>query len=308
MKKIFCVLGLCLCATCVLSGCSLFSRSTSASDAEAFAKAYINDRVESTGGKKKTEKTFSGKEYYFPMADDRGIEFNVIVYNRKTVLVEAFTPFYGKNLYYTTDYKLRVIEHYKDEIEAVLKTVSTVDYKFLRDSVSVNLTEENSLEDIASLVIALDELLAYDYRSDARSGEELGDHRYLGSSYNSDILITMRGSDNEWVIFEPFILSDNHRIQLTYDKVLKTLELNRVLMTSDTKPGIIQVNGELYYDSGEVTKEEKTGEMDGISRHTDLVPQRDGESTFGYGSEYQLAPDGTLYVFMEDGRHVFLKY
>lgn len=308
MKKIFCVLGLCLCATCVLSGCSLFARSTSASDAEAFAKAYINDGVEPTDGKKRTEKTFSGKEYYFPMVDDRGIEFNVIVDNRKAVLVEAFTPFYGKNLYYSTDYKLRVIEHYKDEIEAVLKTVSTVDYKVIRDSISVNLTEENSLEDIASMVIALDELLGYDYRSEAHPGEELGDQRYFNSSYQSDVLITMRGSDNEWVIFEPFILSDNHSIKLTYDKVLKTLELNRVLMASETKPGIIQVNGELYYDSGEVTQDEKTGKTDGISLYTDLVPQRDGESTFGYGKEYQLAPDGTLYVFMEDGRHVFRKY
>ena len=68
------------------------------------------------------------------MVDDHGIEFNVIAENEKVTLVEAYIPFlYSKNLFYTTDYKERIMAYYTSEIEDILKEAGNVDYQFAPD-------------------------------------------------------------------------------------------------------------------------------------------------------------------------------
>ena len=133
MKKRILLLGLCLCTTCALSGCSVFSRKPSTSDVTSFAKTCINESVESAGGKYSEGDSY-GKNYYYPMVDDHGIEFNVIAENEKVTLVEAYIPFlYSKNLFYTTDYKERIMAYYTSEIEDILKEAGNVDYQFAPD-------------------------------------------------------------------------------------------------------------------------------------------------------------------------------
>ena len=63
MKKknfLFCI---CLCAACILSGCSVIPRRPSTSNVETFAKTYINESVESAG-KKHAEVDCYGKKFY----------------------------------------------------------------------------------------------------------------------------------------------------------------------------------------------------------------------------------------------------
>ena len=311
MKKRIFVLGLWLCATCALSGCSFFSRKPSTSAVAGFAKTYINDSVE-PAGRKHSERDSYGKKYYYPMVDNHGIEFNVIAENRKVSLVEAYIPFlYSTHLKYTTDYKERIMAYYTGEIEDILKEAGIVDYMLWEDNIEIRLPEAYSLEDLATLIIALDDLLDYDCRGNNIPLVSLGSDQYWDCYDDYDIFITQRGSDNQWLLFESFLFSDNNKIVLTHDNVLKTLELNQMLMTSDTKLNIIRINGELYYDSGVVTQDEKTGEMDGTAHYmyNNPVPKKDDQTNFGSGDiDYQFAPDGKLYVFLSDGRHVFLKY
>lgn len=309
-KKIF-LLGLCLCAACFLSGCSPFSRRPSTSNVESVAKTYINDNVE-PAGRKYSEGVGYGKKYYYPMVDDHGIEFNVIVVNRKVELIEGYIPFlYNKYLFYTTDYKERIMAYHKSEIEDILKEAGFVDYMLWEHMIEINISEDDSLEDLSTVIIAMDDLLDYNYRYQTITQDSLGDEQYWDIFDNYDIIIEQRGSNNELLLFESFLFSDNNCIVLTHDKVLKTLELAQMMRTSDTEVKIIQVNGELYWDSGEVTHDKKTGKMDGTARTItkDRVPKQDDQANFGPGSvDYQYAPDGTLYVFLSDGRHVFVKY
>lgn len=307
-KKIF-VLGLFLCAACFLSGCSPLSRKPSTSDVESFAKTYINDNVK-PAGRTHSDRDDSGKKYYYPMVDEHGIEFDVIVKNHEVMLVEEYIPFlYSKNLSYTTDYKERIMAYHTSEIEDMLKEAGIVDYMLWEHMIEINITEDYSLENLATLMIALDDLLDYNYRYNTITQDSLGSNQYWNNYDNYDIIIEQRDSNNELLLFESFLFSDNNCIVLTHDKVLKTLELAQMMRTSDTNLNIIQVNGELYYDSGEVTQDKKTGEMDGTTKSSfDKVPKEDDQANFGFGIDYQFAPDGTLYVFLSDGRHVFVKY
>lgn len=308
-QKIF-VLGVFLCATCVLSGCSPFSRKPSTSTVESVAKTYINDNAK-PAGRKYSEGVGYGKKYYYPMVDDHGIEFNVIVVNKKVELIEGYIPFlYNKYLFYTTDYKERIMAYHTREIEDILKEAGFVDYMLWEHEIKINITENDSLEDLATVMITVDDLLDYNYRYQTITQDSLGDNQYWDIFDTYDIIIEQRGSNNELLLFESFLFSDNNGIVLTHDKVLKTLELAQMMRTSDTEVKIIQVNGELYWDSGEITQDKMTGEMDGTARTIiDRVPKQDDQANFGPGSvDYQFAPDETLYVFLSDGRHVFVKY
>ncbi len=245
------------------------------------------------------------------MVDDHGIEFNVIAENEKVTIAEAYIPFlYSKNLFYTTDYKERIMAYYTGEIEDILKEAGIADYIFQKSGIEINITEDYSLEDLATVIIALDDLLDYGYRNNTISRDSLGKNQYWDCIDWYDILIKQRGSDNKRLLYEAFLFSDNNRIAFTHENVLKTLELSQMLMTSDAKLNIIRINGELYYDSGVISQDKKTGEMDGTAHsYTDPVPKTDDQANFGSGDvDYQFAPDGTLYVFLSDGRHVFIKY
>ena len=116
------------------------------------------------------------------MIDDRGIEFNVIAENEKVTLVEAYIPFlYSKNLFYTTDYKERIMTYYTSEIEDILKEAGIVDYKFHTSWIEIYITEDYSLEDLATVIIALNDLLDYDYRTNTISRDSLGNNQYWDS-------------------------------------------------------------------------------------------------------------------------------
>lgn len=230
MKNSDIVKGLILYAKCVVPKFYLFPRKPLKNDGERYGKRCINDRIK-PAGRIHSEYCDDGKKYYFPMADDRGIKFNVIALSGKEVLVEVLTPFYGKNLIYKTDYKSCVIKHYSDKIENILKSYNVDDYK-IRDRIQINLTDAHSLEDVASMIIDLDNLLDYDYRNNNMSRETLDKDKYWESTGSYDISINMKNGENKFIIYKSFLFSDNHRTQLTYDMVLKTLEQDKAKNTN----------------------------------------------------------------------------
>ena len=227
MKKKFFLLSLCLCAACILSGCSVIPRRPSTSKVKTFAKTYINESVE-PAGKKHSEVDCYGKKYYYPMVDDHGIEFNVIAENQKVTLVEAYIPFlYSKNLSYTTDYKERIMAYYTSEIEAILKNAGVEDYKFRPGWIEIYVTEDYSLEDLAAVVVAIDDLLDYNCYGKVSSRASLGNNQYWDFNNSYDILIQQHGDDNNLLLHKSFLFSDNNYIILTYEDVLKELELSK---------------------------------------------------------------------------------
>ena len=82
MKNRDIVKGLILYAKCVVPKFYLFPRKPLKSDGERYGKRCINDRIKPVGSIH-SEYCDDGKKYYFPMADDRGIKFNVIAFSRK---------------------------------------------------------------------------------------------------------------------------------------------------------------------------------------------------------------------------------
>jgi len=309
MNKKIAFLVICLCFTCLLSGCSPFPKKPKASDAISYSRMCINSGVEASGERNHSERNSYGKKYYYPMIDERGIEFNVIATNSKDMFFDAYTPFYSNFLAYTTDYKSCVINYYMDDIENILKTVSVDEFDVRANILDITLTEDNSLEEIAAMIMEIDNLLDFDYRNNAVLQDLLGAKCYWSCTDSYDLLIKMRDSENESIISECFLFSDNNRTNLSYDMVLKTLELGRMVKESDNTLFIVQVNGELYYDLGEITQDEMTGKADGTTTsRINHVPKVDGQTNFGAGVDYQFAPDGTLYVYLSDGRHVFVKY
>lgn len=230
MKNRDIVKGLILYAKCVVPKFYLFPCKPLKSDGEKYGKRCINDRIKPAGSIYSKLCDY-GKNYYFPMADDRGIKFNVIAFSRKEVLVEVLTPFFGKNLIYKTDYKSCVIKHYSSEIDNILKSYNVDDYKIRDKIIQLNLTDAHSLEDVAAMIIDLDNLLDYDYRNNY-SSETLDKDKYWNDSGSYDILINMKNSENKSIIYKSFLFSDNHRTQLTYDMVLKTLQQDKTKNTN----------------------------------------------------------------------------
>lgn len=159
-----------------------------------------------------------GKKYY-PMVDDHGIEFNVIAENEKVTIAEAYIPFlYSKNLFYTTDYKERIMAYYTGEIEDILKEAGIADYIFQKSWIAINITEDYSLEDLATVIIALDDLLDYGYRNNTISRDSLGKNQYWDCIDWYDILIKQRGSDNKQLLYEAFLSKKGHSPEINFQE------------------------------------------------------------------------------------------
>lgn len=207
----------------MVSDWSLVSRKPKTSDVNKFAVTCINDSI-TPAGKPHSKRDSNYKKYYYPMVDERGIEFNVVVENTKVSFVEAYIPFlYTKTLKYTTDYKSCVIAYYSDEIEEILKDAGITDYEFYKNSIRICIPDDYPLEKAAATVITLDELLDYDLKTNAYSQQVLGAKQYWNWFDKSDIIVKQVNSSNEQLLFESFLLSDNNSNELTYESVLETL-------------------------------------------------------------------------------------
>ena len=153
------------------------------------------------------------------MVDDHGIEFNVIAENEKVTIAEAYIPFlYSKNLFYTTDYKERIMAYYTGEIEDILKEAGIADYIFQKSGIEINITEDYSLEDLATVIIALDDLLDYGYRNNTISRDSLGKNQYWDCIDWYDILIKQRGSDNKQLLYETFLSKKGHSPEIIFQE------------------------------------------------------------------------------------------
>ena len=77
---------------------------------------------------------------------------------------------------------------------------------------------------------------------------------------------------------------------------------------TDAVTRAVMVDGELYYDTGEVITVGRCGVMDGRIASTveqNELPTQDGQSNFGTGWEYQWVGPYNFDIPMEDGWHRF---
>lgn len=207
----------------MVSDWSLVSRKPKTSDVNQFAVTCINDSI-TPAGKPYSERRGYCKDYCYPMTDERGIEFNVVAENRKVSFVEAYIPFlYNRHLFYSSNYKGRVIAYYSEEIEEILQDANITDYEFYNDSIEIRIPDDYPLEKAAATVITIDELLDYDLKINAYSQQALGSKQYWNCFDTSDIIIYQVNSNNEQLTFDSFLFSDNNSNELTYESVLETL-------------------------------------------------------------------------------------
>jgi hypothetical protein len=206
-----------------VSSCSLISRKPKTSDVNAFAITCINDNI-TPSGKPHSESDSYCKKYYYPMVDERGIEFDVVAENRKVMFIEAYIPFlYNKSLYYTTNYKKCVLAYYADEIKDILNEAGISDYEYYKDSIRLTIPADYPLEKAAATVITLDDLLDYNLKTNAYSQQSLGSNQFWNWFDRDDIIVKQMNSNNEQILFESFQFSDNNNNELTYDSLLEAL-------------------------------------------------------------------------------------
>lgn len=74
-------------------------------------------------------------------------------------------------------------------------------------------------------------------------------------------------------------------------------------------PAMIRVDGALYYDSGEISKDLRCGMMDGkITSVAAGEPTEDDQSNFGVDYGYQYWTDGEIHVYIDEAWHIFIPH
>lgn len=307
---------ICLMFCLTMTGCSLRPNKPSAQKVEAVAKECINDKVTITDGKVVTENFAAGAYVWYPLVDERGINFNVAVDNSYVTIVEPIRPFYSKHFSYITDYKGKVIEHFQDEIADVLEKSNATKYQIhteFNGGIEVDFVEGTNLSEIAETVMKINDIVAFDYRYNGDMHGKITNGR--GAWWDGycvyDILVRMPADkDGNPLIHDSFIFSDNNSTSLTYDKVLMVLEADKYSRENgedySSPIGLVMINGKIYKDTGEILEgyDENDFDVTTVKRVTN-VPQNEGESNKGAGMNIKIIPDGNILVFHSDGAHVY---
>ena len=304
--------GIIVCACGLLTGCSAFPNKPSTSKVEQIAQDCINSDISYSKSPIVKNKNVAGTEYVYTMTDKRGIEFNLTAFDPYIALVEPIPVMYNGYTQYSTDYKSSIMNFYSSDIEAMLSKMNINEYKLSGNTMTININSSESLEDVANLIISIDRLLDYDYMYNGNSSVKLDGKSSWDGFCIYDLNLIIRDSGNEKgksLVNEFFIFSDKHNNELTYDSVYRVLNIACEMKQTGTQYKLVQVNGELYYDSGVVTQDELSGSADGTTKkRINNIPKKDDQTNFGAGVDYQFGPDNELYVFLSDGRHTFLKY
>lgn len=213
----------------MLTGCSLRPHKDSASKVEKIARQCINSNVTSTGGKITTEDSGAGAYVWYPMVDERGIEFNVGIDNRYIAFVEPIKPFYSKYYEYKTNYKQCVADYYREEIEELINKCDVVDYKIyggMTCNIIIEFAEGEDLDTIAQTIMSINDLLAFDYACNDTVAVKIDNHSIWEEFCSYDILVNMykyTDDKKENIFYCSFKFSDGYKNKLTYDEVYETL-------------------------------------------------------------------------------------
>lgn len=94
------------------------------------------------------------------------------------------------------------------------------------------------------------------------------------------------------------------------DSAYKIEEITPAVQELFDYPPAVMVDGELYFDTGHVSKEARCGMLDGqISSAVDAaqLPTQDDQSNFGSGYGYQYGREGTIEVNLNGNWYIFEK-
>jgi len=317
LKKILTIL-FCILISTTLSACSVRPHILKAKKVEEVAKECINSNVHVVSSGHKKENSGAGSYIWYQFEDERGIDFRVGIDNRYVAIVEPIKPFYSGHYFYLTDYKGKVIDHYKEDIIELLDNDNVKEYDIqtsYNGGIIVEFESDVELSEIAETIMKINDMLAFDYVYDGVSdGFIASDLRARWHGFcSSDILVRVydySSGDRKNLIYTPFIFSDNNTTTLTYDKVMLVLSADRFLNenreNNSNTVGMFMIDDVLYYDTGEAT--ETVSEKD-CTQTTKLrvtgIPHNNGESNIGAGVPYTRLNDNELVLFYFDAGHIY---
>lgn len=226
---ICCILILCFSATVV--GCSLSRYTPSAAKVEEIARIGINPDVKSNGSAKVREESGQGNYVYYPMVDDRGIEFSMVVASEYVSIVEPINGLYSKYHTYKTNYREKVKKYYREDIEKILIDAGAVECDFqdsFHGEIMVLFKEGTELADIADAIMQINNLLNLRYCYGGSTDGDVGDeYGHWDDFLSFDILVKIEDStkaEGKSHMLGTFIFSDGYDHVLTYEDVMNELE------------------------------------------------------------------------------------
>lgn len=204
-----------------LTGCSLLSYKPSVATVEKVCQECINQSIKSSNKVIKKEKDSAGIGYVYSMVDERGIEFEVKLHNSYVTIVEPIPPFFSGNRTFYNDYATKVIQYYEDDIDDILKRESVEDYN-LNGGVNVDFKQGTDYEEIARVIMDIDELLAIDYKcGGVTQTKPNSDTKTFWDGFGKANIRVKIKADS---LFKVFTFSGNNDSLLSYEDVLEELQ------------------------------------------------------------------------------------
>lgn len=311
MKKIILVIAL-MFGTCMLTACSFIPKKSNAATAEKYAKKYINEQVGLVDTERDSQKDSYRMRSIYHLKDDRDIEFNVMADDEFVSFVDAWIPnFYTNAIKLSTDYKYKVMDHYSTEIDEILSKLKLEkDYTITKYGahLTVYVSKEESLENIAEAIMEIDDILDYNYKLSSEIICERPERKLIWDNVTAgEINIQMYSPDetNKRKMYQTFEFSDGNEHMLTYEGVLRTLKAGMMWCQSNEDILFAYINDTLFYGTDTLCSDEMDGdisEYDGkMEMFTSTIPQKNGYGNVGSDTPYRFGPDGVVYVYMSDG-------
>lgn len=215
MKRIkkFTALLLVTAMAVTLCGCRFTPVKPAKDKVEAVAKQCINDAVEMESEKPRKTKVYAEAYYEYPFHDERGIEFTVFAATRNVGFVEPNPLLFADVIEYRTDYKAKIFDYYRDEIEQILSDADIIEYKISGlNGLIIKVPADADFADLKKRLIEIDELLDYSYKLDAVTYEKLSAKSFWNAFCSWDVLVRVDGGDQYSLIF-----SDGYKHELAED-------------------------------------------------------------------------------------------
>lgn len=208
-----------------LTGCSFTAYKPSVATVEKVAQECINPEVKSNSKEITKGKDNAGKFYVYSMVDSRGIEFEVKLHHRYITIVEPIPPFFSNDRKFYNNYTSKVVEHYKDDISAILNRDNVVKFT-TNGNITVTFKQETPYEEIARIIMDIDTLLAVDYACGGVTQimPQSDPNTYWSGYGAATIRVDIRNAtDTDFDLFKVITLSGNNGSKLTYEQVLAEL-------------------------------------------------------------------------------------
>lgn len=227
MNKIIGIVSL-LVMIMLLAGCSLSAYKPSVSKVEAVARECINENIKRSSNKITKGKDNASVYYIYHMVDDRGVEFDLKLHTDYVVFVEPIPPFLSNYRKFYTDYPAKVVEYYESDIDNILQLECVQNYKIFPGHIEVEFVSGTDYSEIASVILEIDNLLAFDYKCGGISQikPESDTKTYWSGVSKASISVKISGDNEEktsYALYKVFTFSTNSGNELSYEYIMEEL-------------------------------------------------------------------------------------